>query len=125
MELPAPLTARIMREPVVDRAMAPSSLRVSEPAPEVTAPPSEIRNPPPRYPRMARRRSLEGTVVVDVTIRMDGTAGPIRVVEQTGADLFADAVKEALEGWLFRPAQRGGVPVEAVHRIRFVFRLDG
>ena len=124
MEFPVPLTERIMRESVVDRAVAPSSLRVSEPAPKVTAPPSEIRNPPPRYPRLARRRNLEGMVVVEITVRKDGTCGAIRVVEQVGSSLFVQSVMDALQGWLFRPATRGGVAIEVAHQVKFHFRLQ-
>jgi protein TonB len=115
----------IPRRPDPDRPLAPSATRLSDPLPLVTAPPAEIKNPPPAYPRRARRHGLEGEVLVEIVVEVDGRCGEVRVVERKGASDFEEAVLEALRAWRFRPASRAGRVVEATHRVRFTFRLNG
>lgn len=123
---------RPLHRPAPDfgRPIAFTSLRLSEPAPSepvaeaiAETKPIEIHNPPPRYPRLARRRGLEGEVVVEVTILPDGTCADVKVVEHAGVGSFADAALDALRKWKFRPATRDGDPIAFIQRVRFIFRL--
>lgn len=107
------------RPPSFDRPLDFTAERRSEP---VVAP-AGFSNPPPAYPIAARRRGLEGEVVVEVTVRADGSCADARVVERAGSELFVASVLDAVRAWTYRPATRGGVPVECRHRVRFIFKL--
>jgi len=78
----------------------------------------------PGYPENMRRAAVEGTTVILVAVRADGSVGEVRLRQSAGhADLDAAAV-DAVKRWRFRPAQRRGLPVEfCCIEIPIVFRL--
>jgi protein TonB len=135
VEMP-PLTGKPSRpEPVLDRPLRATAEPLKRPTPPSQAPesvpsvetetlPVQIHNPPPEYPLPARRRRLEGAVVVEVTVLEDGSAGEVRVVEGGEQGLFANAAIQAVKTWTFQPAFRGGKAVRSTERIRFVFKLS-
>jgi len=111
--------------PLLDRPVRPVSQKIS-PAPSASeSAPSEISNPPPEYPALARRRGYEGSVVLSFQVLADGSCGDVRVTEPSGHDILDEAAARAVRFWRFRPATRDGQPVVAVQRIRFTFKLQG
>ena len=66
----------------------------------------------PHYPYSARRRGIEGTVVLKVLVTEQGLVEVVQVERSAGhADLDQSAV-EAVRRWRFQPARRhGGEPV--------------
>ncbi|MGB8713726.1 MAG: energy transducer TonB, partial [Onishia taeanensis] len=72
----------------------------------VSAAPRPTRRVPPEYPSRARRRGLEGHVVVAFTIRPDGEVerDSITVVEADPARVFDRAAARAIGGWEFPAA---------------------
>jgi protein TonB len=65
----------------------------------------------PRYPDSARRRGIEGTVIVKAYVTEQGRVKEVQVEQSTGhADLDQAAV-EAVGRWRFDPARRGRQPV--------------
>jgi protein TonB len=87
--------------------------------------PVQVHNPPPEYPLAARRRRLEGAVVVEVEVLENGRAGEARIVDGDPDSAFAGSALRAVRDWTFQPATRGGRPVRSVERVRFVFKLAG
>jgi len=87
----------------------------------VDTPPREIINPPPRYPRIARARGLEGQVTVKLLIAEDGTVETVEVVSVQGYTGFRRAVLDSVARWRFSPAKHRGRPVKVwgVKTIRF------
>jgi len=80
--------------------------------------------PPPRYPRIAVRDGLEGTVMLRVLVDVDGR--PLEVVIENGSGhrlLDRAAREQVLERWRFRPALRNGNPVQAWGLVPIEFRL--
>jgi len=73
--------------------------------------PSYDKNAPPVYPRRARKRGYEGTVILAVFVTTDGTADKIAVKESSGHSLLDNTAVDAVQGWLFHPATRGGIPI--------------
>jgi TonB family protein len=64
-----------------------------------------------RYPELARRREVEGTVVVGFSVGRDGRAHDLRVVR--GADPLLDqAAREAVERAAPLPVLDGPVEVD-------------
>lgn len=112
-------------EPPLDRPIRPTVQRIA-PAPSATETvPSEISNPPPEYPPLARRRGYEGSLVLAFEVLPDGTCGDVRVAQTSGHDILDEAAVRAVRGWRFRAATKNGQPVAATQHIRFTFKLQG
>jgi len=79
----------------------------------------------PRYPDMLRSSGTEGQVTAQFIVNEKGRADreSFKVLSSTHP-LFANAVKNALPGMRFRPAQIAGKPVSQLVQQLFVFKLD-
>jgi len=79
----------------------------------------------PRYPETLRSSGTEGQVIAQFIVNEKGRADreSFKVVSSTHP-LFTDAVKRALPGMRFRPAQIGGKAVSQLVQQLFVFKLD-
>lgn len=84
---------------------------------------SGLSNPPPRYPRLARRRGQEGRVLLRVAVRSDGRPRSIAVLRSSGHRLLDEAALEAVRRWQFVPAERDGRPIEGQVDVPVAFRL--
>lgn len=80
-------------------------------------------NPLPRYPLAARRRGLEGQVVVRVFVAADGRPASVSVHSGSTHSILDDAAVAALRRWRFEPARRAGVPTAAWVDVPITFRL--
>jgi protein TonB len=81
-------------------------------------------NPPPAYPRAARRNGEEGTVTLRVLVNQDGLATQVELERSSGSNLLDTAAREAVKNWRFAPARRAGVPVAAWVIVPVIFRLS-
>lgn len=77
----------------------------------------------PSYPPVARRLRQEGTVTLRLAIDADGALREVKVVRGAGYG-FTEAALEALARSTFRPAVRGGRPVDSRAVLRVVFALS-
>jgi len=76
----------------------------------------------PKYPELARKAEVEGTVVVMVTI--DETGRVINAwIAESDAPILNDAAIEAAYKFKFTPAMQRDVPVKATISIPFRFSL--
>jgi TonB family protein len=76
----------------------------------------------PAYPTQARNMRIEGAVVVDATIREDGSVGEVKVVE--GPSMLAQAVVEAVKNWRYEPTLLDGRPTRIERRVTINFKLQ-
>lgn len=76
----------------------------------------------PDYTEEARRRRIEGEVVLEVIVLADGSIGDIQVVRSLGYGLDEAAVR-AMREWQFVPARRQEVPVAVFVEVAMEFRL--
>jgi TonB family protein len=83
--------------------------------------PALIKNLQPDYTPEALKAGIEGPVVINVEIGLDGRAYRARVVKGLGYGLDAKAL-DALEQWRFSPAKRNGGPVACPATIEINFR---
>ena len=75
----------------------------------------------PQFPHSARQQ-VEGKVVLNVTVEVNGTVGPIEVVESMRpGDDFEKAVISAVKRSRFSPAKIARKPVRAIIRLTFDF----
>lgn len=81
--------------------------------------------PSPPYPRDALVAGLQGTVLLQVLVDVDGR--PLRVdVERSSGHRALDAAarRYVLQHWTFRPAMRNGQAVQAVGLVPIEYSLD-
>ena len=67
--------------------------------------------PAPLPPSAASQFGLEGTVLAFYVVHADGRVGSVRVLNAEAPPVFAQAVREWLEGCVFVPARFEGGPV--------------
>jgi len=85
-------------------------------------PPTLLREVRPNYTDEARRRAIEGDVVLEIVVRQDGSVGNVRVRRTLGAGLEQKAI-DAVRQWKFAPAKRHGTAVDVVVDVSVEFKL--
>ena len=85
-------------------------------------PPVLITKVEPTYSPEALADHLSGSVLVSLTVGIDGVPTDIKVVKGLGEGLDEKAV-EAVQKWRFRPGLRNGKPVKVRASIEVSFRL--
>lgn len=85
---------------------------------------SQLDNPAPAYPLHSRQMREQGRVLLDVYILPDGSVGEVRLRESSGYPRLDRSALEAVKGWRYVPAMRGGVaiPYWYVQSINFTLR---
>lgn len=80
---------------------------------------------PPIYPLEALKRGIQGTVIVQVLVGVDGRVLDLRI-QQKVHPLLDRAALQAVRKWQFRPASRNGQPLPewASVPVRFVLDAD-
>jgi TonB family protein len=86
------------------------------------SPPGLLREIRPDYTEDARRRGIEGDVVLEIVVRSDGTVGNVKVLQGLGAGLDQRAI-DAVRQWRFSPARRFGTPVDVMVEVAVEFKL--
>jgi periplasmic protein TonB len=90
--------------PRTPRTAESTSLHVSVPRYDL--------NPPIVYPAPARRRNLEGTVLLDVLVSAQGRPVQVNVARSSGHTILDSSAVDAVRRWRFEPARRGETAVE-------------
>jgi protein TonB len=81
--------------------------------------------PSPPYPRDALRAGLQGTVMLQVLVDVDGRPLQVDVERSSGHRILDNAARRyVLQHWTFRPAMRNGRPVQAVGLVPIAYSLD-
>jgi TonB family protein len=87
------------------------------------APPEIIESAEAAYPEQARSERLEGTVVLQLSIDVEGHVTEAEVIEPAGHG-FDEAAREAALRFRFAPARRNGQPVPSRIRYPVLFKLE-
>jgi periplasmic protein TonB len=85
-------------------------------------PPTLLREVKPAYTDEARRRAIEGNVVLQIIVRADGSVGEVRVLHTLAAGLEERAV-DAVRQWRFSPARHQGAPVDVLVEVSVGFSM--
>jgi protein TonB len=80
-------------------------------------------NPPPMYPRIARRRGYEGTVVLEVLVNTKGRVADYRIIRSCGHPVLDRAAAKSIRNWLFKPGMRGDKNVDMWVKVPIRFEL--
>ena len=82
-----------------------------------------IKNPHPPYPIVARKKGLQGKLILKVSINNDGSVKSVVVRKSSGHKILDKVSKETVEKWVFIPAKKMGKPVEANIKVPIIFVL--
>ena len=115
-------------EPPTPKPARPARTPPSVPSPgsdqaTVDVVPTPTHNPPPPYPRAARRNRYEGLVILLVRVSREGAARSVDVTQSSGHAVLDDAARRAVERWRFRPATVDGRSAEAALEVPIRFKL--
>ena len=88
------------------------------------AKPMYLKNSAPQYPRIARKRGFQGTVVLEVRVDKDGSVGELRLFASSGHKILDRAAMASVKDWLFEPGMRGNEKVEMWVRVPIRFQLN-
>jgi protein TonB len=81
-------------------------------------------NPPPRYPRMAKRRGYEGRTVLEVEVFENGRVGNVVIAETSGFEVLDRAALKSVKKWIFVPGTENGKRVRQQVMVPVRFDLN-
>ncbi|NDC10004.1 MAG: energy transducer TonB [Oxalobacteraceae bacterium] len=79
-------------------------------------------NRKPEYPKMSLRLSEQGTVVLTVMVKSDGSAGDVEVKSSSGFPRLDRAAADAVKTWRFNPATVDGKAVDKSYEVPITFK---
>ncbi|HEV3216623.1 MAG TPA: energy transducer TonB [Vicinamibacterales bacterium] len=85
-------------------------------------PPQVLKEVKADYTEEARRRSVEGEVVLEIVVRRDGSVGDVRLINGLPSGLNDRAIA-AVKQWRFSPAHRLGQAVDVIVEVAVQFKL--
>lgn len=83
--------------------------------------PARVAYTAPVYPSIAQSSRVEGDVVIEAIIGVDGFVENLKIVR--GSPLLNDAARAAVSQWRYTPTLLNGVPVPVVMTVTVSFRL--
>lgn len=108
----------------VEAAATAPATKTTAVATVVMATPRYSDNPPPAYPSIARNRGYEGTVVLQVFVREDGSVGDLKVGESSSHRMLDRSAVKAVSRWQFEPGMQAGKTVAMWVRVPVKFSLQ-
>ena len=84
-------------------------------------PPVKVRHVPPVYPAFAQEARVEGIVIIEAVVGVDGRVKQARVLRSK--PLLDEAALTAVRQWEFSPTMLNGVPVPIIMTVTVNFTL--
>jgi periplasmic protein TonB len=84
--------------------------------------PRKVFDVAPRYPEIAARAGVQGTVIIEAVISVDGTVRDARVLKSQA--LLDQAALDAVKQWRYAPTRLNGVAVPVIVTVTVQFRLQ-
>lgn len=82
-----------------------------------------LREPRPRYPAEARKRRVQGVVLVRVLVDEDGKPCDVRIERSSGHEDLDAAARDAVRRAMFKPYLENGVPRMALALVPIEFSV--
>lgn len=89
----------------------------------VDNPPQAVSTASFNYPPAAKKKGIQGYVVLSVLIDEAGTVRDAQVLESSPPGLFDDSALDGIRRWRFSPASYQGKPVKTWVQQKIVFQL--
>lgn len=80
-------------------------------------------NPSPKYPRIARIRGFQGTVLLNVLVNSSGKVDDVTIFKSSGHPVLDGAAESTVKQWLFEPGRIGKRKVDMWVRVPIRFEL--
>jgi protein TonB len=123
---PAPVASSPPAAEPAPAADSPSeTARSEEPLVEARSDVAALNNPKPSYPLAARRRGIEGRVLLAARVSAEGACTDVRLKQSSGHALLDESALSAVRRWRFVPAHRGAAAVDSWVDVPVSFRLEG
>ncbi|MCE2867038.1 MAG: energy transducer TonB [Burkholderiaceae bacterium] len=142
---PEPRPEPAKAEPAPIPAAAPAPAPVSPPVPAPAPPPAPAPTAPsapkastrtevsisasyaaanrkPEYPKMSLRLGEQGTVVLTVMVKSDGSASDVEVKSSSGFARLDRAAADAVKTWRFNPATVDGKAIDKSYEVPITFK---
>ena len=113
-----PAPAKVEAPPAPPVVTTPSKTDVSIPASYSAS------NTKPVYPTMSKRMGEQGTVVLRVLVKADGSAGAVEVKSSSSYPRLDQAAMEAVKSWRFHPATSDGKAIDEWYQVPIPFKLQ-
>ena len=84
--------------------------------------PQKIVDVKPVYPALARAAHVEGVVILDAVLGIDGRVDQVRVLRSV--PLLDQAAIDAVRQWRYTPTLLSGEPVRVLMTITINFKLE-
>jgi TonB family protein len=91
----------------------------------IEAQPLSNMNEAPIYPRLARKKGWEGTVLLKAKVEKDGMASQVKIEDSSGYSILDNSALYTVREWQFSPAQSGPLRFSSWIRIPVEFQLIG
>ncbi len=82
-----------------------------------------LNNPTPAYPQDARRKGVQGKVLVKVLVKTDGSPQSVDIASSSGHTALDEAALDAVKQWRFIPAKQKGKSVQASVIVPVEFKI--
>ena len=82
-----------------------------------------INNPHPPYPLIARKKGLQGKLILEVLVNEDGSVKNVRIGKSSGYKILDSVSKQTIEKWIFIPAKKMGRATKDNIRVPIKFVL--
>ncbi len=82
-----------------------------------------LNNPTPAYPAEAKRKNIQGKVLVLVMVKTDGTPAEVLLSRSSGHQSLDEAAIESVKEWRFIPARKGNKTVQASVIVPVEFKI--
>ena len=101
---------------------SPAPEKVFRAGGDVSAP-RAIYVPDPDYPDEARKKKIQGTVILSIVVGSDGSVHDVKIKRSVGYGLDEKAM-EAVSQWQFEPGRKEGKPVAVPMDVEVTFLLQ-
>ena len=78
---------------------------------------------PMSYPQLAKQMNVQGSVVMQIVISMEGKVKEVKVI--SGAPQLQGTAVDSLRNWRFLPYLDNGRPMEVESQVSIAFKLGG
>lgn len=82
-----------------------------------------LNNPAPYYPASAKRKGIQGKVLLSVLVKTDGTPASVQISHSSGSNDLDQAALDAVRQWKFIPARSKGQFVQASVIVPVEFKI--